>query len=161
MKRWQWLGLASGLLFIPLTALANEATGPDETKAIDAILKLGGKLTTGDPDGAVIEADLSRGKVHDVEAALIHLKGLTNLRALDLIQVHLTGACLKHLGELKGIRNLDLVQTDIGDADLRFLASMVELEHLDLGDTKVGDAGLAYLTGLSSASRNLTFAVPR
>ena len=54
-------------------------------------------------------------------------------------------AGLKHLKGLTQLRRLDLDRTKVSDAGLEHLKGLTQLRRLDLGDTKVTDAGVKKL----------------
>ncbi len=80
-----------------------------------------------------------------VDADLVHLKGLTQLKRLDLEGTQVTDAGLVHLKGLTQLEWLDLVGTQITDVGLVHLKGLTQLETLGLYDTQVTDAGLAEL----------------
>jgi hypothetical protein len=82
-------------------------------------------------------------------AGLEHLKGLRNLRELNLSGLRLTDASLANLVGLPHLEELNLTRTDIGNEGLRHLAGLPALRRLLLNDDPgVGDEGLAHLAGL-------------
>ena len=83
-------------------------------------------------------------------AALVHLKGLSNLKYLDIRYAPATDSNLIHLSELTNLRGLDLSHAGVTDAGLVHLGGLTNLELLDLGDTEVTDSGLAHLGGLTN-----------
>ncbi len=87
------------------------------------------------------------------DAGLDHLNRLNRLKSLSLPGSHLTDAGLKRLGGLRGLEILDLSGTAVTDAGLRHLKTFVRLQRLELSDTHVTDSGLVNLEGL----RNLRF----
>ena len=80
--------------------------------------------------------------------SLVHLKGLTALRVLDLHCTDVTDAGLVNLEGLTGLQTLDL-STDVTDAGLVNLKGLTGLQTLELRATKVTDAGLVHLKGLT------------
>ena len=82
------------------------------------------------------------------DAGLVHLKGLSDLRRLDLGYTSVTDEGLTQLKYLTKLETLDLTHTKIGDKGLAQLNCLEKLENLDLSDTKVSDEGLAQLEGL-------------
>ena len=81
--------------------------------AIAEIRKLGGWVTLDvrSPKQPVVTVHLSFTKVTD--AGLVHLKGLTNLRSLDLGDTEVTDAGLVHLKGLANPRRLYLGFTQV------------------------------------------------
>jgi len=81
---------------------------------------------------------------------LVHLKGLTGLRQLDLSNTEISGPGLNsvsHLGELK---RLILEDTSVDDQQLARLKGLNRLTELNLTNTRITDAGLQYLTQFTS-----------
>jgi len=113
-----------------------------EEKAVDAILKLGGKVERDEklPDRPVAGIDLRGTKATDV--GLKELQELKGLRILDLRDTQITDAGLKELKELKGLQTLDLRSTQITDVGLNELQGLNGLQTLDLTGTKITDAAL-------------------
>lgn len=107
------------------------------------------------------------------EAFLVHLKGLSKLKSLDLCDTKTTDsglvgienlkqlerlllpntevsdALLTRLSRLKRLQELHLTGTRVTDAGLEHLQELVDLRWLDLGDTAITDSGLAHLQGLT------------
>ena len=83
------------------------------------------------------------------DAGLKHLKGLTQLRLLDLDGTQVSDAGLEHLKGLTQLRDLGLDGTRVSDAGLKHLRGLTQLQELYLCDTKVSDAGLEHLKGLT------------
>ena len=121
-----------------------------EQKAIAAIKKLGGKVTFAErkPGKPVTGVDLSFTKI--IDADLVHLKGLTKLQTLSLINTKVTDAGLVHLKGMTNLQRLDLTDTKVTDAGLVHLKGLTKLQYLDLEGTKVTDAGLVHLKGLTN-----------
>ncbi|MBI85873.1 MAG: hypothetical protein CMJ81_21975 [Planctomycetaceae bacterium] len=114
------------------------------------------------------QLELSRWNATD--AGITHLRELTSLQRLDLLDTGVTDAGLEPLGTLKNLQVLHLPDqiTDAGlvhlkgltnlkelhlpelitDAGLGHLAGMVHLQRLFLTGTGITDAGLAHLAGL-------------
>jgi hypothetical protein len=85
------------------------------------------------------------------DADLAHLKGLTELRELNLNYTMITDAGLAHLAGLTGLRELNLLACqNITDAGLARLGRLTALQKLDLSwCTKITAAGLKHLKGLT------------
>ena len=123
--------------------------------------------------GDLQKLDLRNTEVTDV--GLEHLKGLTNLRGLDLSGCNIAGslqlpnlrgtgaagnartsrcvmtdAGLKHLEGMSRLHQLDLIGCDVTDAGLTHLTGLISLKSLCLDDTKITDAGITNLKGLNS-----------
>jgi Amidohydrolase family/Leucine Rich repeat len=108
--------------------------------------------------------------IHVEDKGLAHLKNLTQLRELRLVQTKVRGSSLApfvnlralDLGEtpfrddgmqyLRGMTHLKILSlrnTLVTDAGLKNLADLKDLESLDLYGIKVTDAGLQSLSGLT------------
>ena len=88
--------------------------------------------------------DLSYTKITD--AGLVHLKGLPNLEELDLVGCYkITDAGLVHLKGLTKLEYLNLSYTNITDAGLEHLKGLTKLERLGLRETNITDAGVKSL----------------
>jgi hypothetical protein len=83
------------------------------------------------------------------DAGLEHLKGLTQLEWLDLMDTPVTDAGLEHLKGLTQLQELYLGGTKVTDAGLDYLKGLTQLRTLYLGNTPVTDAGLEHLSGLT------------
>jgi hypothetical protein len=83
------------------------------------------------------------------DRGLEHLKGLSQLRWLDLPGTQVTDSGLEHLKGLKQLQILSLNDTKVTDAGLQHLKGLPQLEWLDLDGTQVTDAGLEHLKGLT------------
>ena len=81
-----------------------------EGLAIAEIRNLGG-LVERDDTGSAIAVFLSFTEVTDAE--LVHLKGLTNLKELELRDTQVTGEGFKHLKGLTNLEMLDLGLTQV------------------------------------------------
>ena len=105
------LGLASA------SVLADDA----EDKAVEAITKLGGKVTRDDklPGKPVIGVDLTYNKVTD--AGLKELKHLKQLTSLSLWDTQVTDAGLKELKDFKQLTTLKLDHTKVTAAGVKEL----------------------------------------
>jgi hypothetical protein len=79
------------------------------------------------------------------EADLEHLKGLTKLRRLGLVDTRLNDAGLKRLEGMTSLEMLYLNENPITDAGLENLRKLTKLRELGLGQTKTTDAGLERL----------------
>ena len=86
------------------------------------------------------------------DADMEHLKGMTNLRKLDLKFTDVTDAGLVHLKGLTKLQTLNLYGTKITDAGLEHLKGLTGLQTLNLGGTKITDAGMVHLKGLQLTS---------
>jgi hypothetical protein len=85
---------------------------------------------------------------HVGDAALAHLEGVTQLEMLELNDTPVGDEGLRHLRGLIALKALGLRKTRAGDAGLVYLKDMRQLMWLDLRNTQVGDAGLAHLEHL-------------
>ena len=84
------------------------------------------------------------------DAGLVHLKGLTKLKVLQLSGTQgITGPGLVHLKGLPNLKELMLNGTRITDAGLVHLKGLTNLETLILANTRVTGSGLVHLRGLT------------
>jgi Leucine-rich repeat (LRR) protein len=140
---------AAVLLFTGPSAWA-QGDNAEQERAIARIENLGGKVELDEqrPGKPVIKVDLRRTKITDADLEI--LKGLTQLRSLNLRSLgSITDAGTKHLKGLTALEHLDLGHTKVGDASLEHLKDLTKLKTLTLDNTPVTDAGLKYLKGLT------------
>ncbi len=95
----------------------------------------------------VAEVYLTNSNVGDAD--LEHLKGLTQLRFLDLGGTKVGDVGLEHLSELTHLEWLDAGTTNVTDVGLKRLKGLTRLRKLFLWYTKTSDAGLEYLKGFT------------
>jgi RNA polymerase sigma factor (sigma-70 family) len=88
-----------------------------------------------------------------VDAYSNELKELKNLTKLGLFDTDVSDACLKELKALENLTNLDLTGTKVTDAGLKEIKELKNLTSLDLSMTKVTNAGLKELTELKNLTR--------
>ena len=120
---------------------AAESNPPDqkEKEAIAAIEELGGTVESLGP-GAGINVSFTNETPTD--AALVHLKQLTNLEWLSLGNTNVTDAGLVHVEGLTNLTNVYLYDTEVTDAGLVHLKGLTNLKMLDLGGSNVTDEGV-------------------
>src|SRR5262245_48030638 len=128
------------LLAVPLTAADGSAAEPD--RALTVVKKLGGSYQAdanlaGRP---IVMVDLSGTAATDADVA--QLKGLTQLRALNLNLTKVTDEGLVHLKGMKHLEELGLGLTAVGDAGMTHLKGLNRLKRMDLRATKLTDVGL-------------------
>ena len=75
------------------------------------------------------------------------LEPFVNLRALDLGETHFRDEGTQYLKAMPHLQRLSLRNTLITDAGLKNLADLKELESLDLYGVRISDAGLQSLGG--------------
>lgn len=151
---------------------ADKNPTADEKKAIDLVVKAGGKAEI-DPrlpaaarvsvkfDAATDAALFNLKKVSQIgaldvfdatrctDAGFGHLKALPGLRKLSLGKSAVGALSAKALGECKELRYLYLAGSGLTDAELVGLKGLTLLEWLDISDNpQVTDAGLATVKGL-------------
>jgi len=117
--RREWAG---AVLLLSLLATAPVRGDEAEEKAVKAVEKLGGKVKRDDKaDGKpVVSVDFAgNGLVTD--AAMKNVKGLKNLRELNLSGTKITDTGLEELKELKNLRELILDGTRVTDAGVEDL----------------------------------------
>lgn len=79
------------------------------------------------------------------DAAMPHLRSMTNLRVLQLNQTQIGDDGLQHLHDLVNLTDLDLSGTGATDRGLNYLHGLTKLESLRLNRTNVSDEGIAFL----------------
>ncbi len=100
---------------------------------------------------------LSLGDTKVTEAGLTQLKGLKNLRALELYKMKLSAAAFKGLSQLPNLEFLNLAGTGITDEELKEIANIKSLKVLILAGANVSNTGLQALASLPELrSLNLT-----
>lgn len=159
--------LALGLAAVVAAQPAKVTPTDDEQKAIDAVVKAGGKAEI-DPklsaaarvsakfesatDGVLLALKkqplVGSVDVFDAtrctEKGLVALKELPNLRRLILSKSDLTPARVTAIGQCKELRDLRLPESGLTDAELVALKKLTLLELLDVSDnSRVTDKGLA------------------
>lgn len=83
------------------------------------------------------------------DASLVNLEGLQQLEILSLERSNISDAGLKHLKGVPRLNTLNLNQTRISDRGLAELEPLNGLMELHLAETSIGDAGLAHLEKMS------------
>lgn len=78
-------------------------------------------------------------------AGLAHLRGLENIRTIELWSHHVTDEALPHIGKLTSLQELSLRHTAISNSGLAHLTELNQLKSLLLHKTAIDDAGLAHL----------------
>jgi hypothetical protein len=141
--------LAFGLLVAVMSSVSAAEPNAEQAKAVAEIEKLGGRVKVDEksPGKPVILVYLDGTQVTD--AGLEHLKGLSQLRTLNLKDTQVTDAGLKRLKGLSQLQSLDLANTRATDAGLEYLNGLTQLQTLFLEGTQVTDAGLEHLKGLT------------
>jgi len=76
------------------------------------------------------------------DAALPHLKHLTELEYLDLDRTGITDAGLEHVTALRNLRGIQFAFTEVGDAGLEHLHVLSNLREVNARGTKVTKAGV-------------------
>jgi hypothetical protein len=86
------------------------------------------------------------------DAQMELLKGLTNLRQVELEGGRVTDEGMAHVAGLTQLQELRFDHTGITDAGLRHIAGLIRLRHLwiyDSDKSKITDAGLAHVARLT------------
>ena len=83
------------------------------------------------------------------DAGLEQIKNMTKLQSLNLNNTKITDTSLESLKGLTELKNLYLVNTKISDAGMEHIKSMTKLQGLGLHNTKITDTGLEFLKGLT------------
>jgi hypothetical protein len=94
----------------------------------------------------LLEALRLQGAWRVTDSGLACIKGLKNLRTLDLSGTMVTDAGLAHLENLAELRELDLSVDMISDAGITHLKGLHKLRELKLIGTSVTDGAVASLT---------------
>lgn len=117
----------------------------EQERAIAEIERMCGKVTVDEksPGKPVIEVDLVQ--LQWIDAGVANIKGLTQVRVLNLMCSAFTDAGLANVEGLTQLQTLTLAATNITDMGLGHLKAMTQLQTLDLTMTKVTDAGLVHL----------------
>jgi hypothetical protein len=84
------------------------------------------------------------------DASLACLRGMPNLKSLDISDTRVTSRGMAELAGLKSLTTVLLNGVSIDDDSLRHLSGMQALRLLELRNTPIGDAGLVHLAGLRS-----------
>jgi hypothetical protein len=172
--RWFQFNLRALLLVVTLCAIpcswlaVKMQQARREREAAAQIEKLGGEVVWSEPSGpawlrSLLGGDLFQavevvgfpskhvplGGTENVDAALVHLEGLNQLRELSLSGTRITNDGLEHIEGLNQLKVLSLGDTEITDAGLEHLEGLNQLRGLDLGATKVTDAGLGSIKRLT------------
>jgi len=114
----------------------------DDRNAAAALQQLGAILAA-DDQGKIRTVRLSRTAATDRD--LVHLAGLSGLKALYLDDTRISDAGLQHLAGLTGLETLSVNYTRISDAGLEHLKGLKGLRSLALLDTEVTAAALREL----------------
>ncbi len=88
-------------------------------------------------------------RIKSGDAEFEHLKGLTDLKRLELHGPQVTDDALMPLSCLMSLTLLDCSFTDVTDAGLSNIKGLTRLETLELCATQVTDAGLSNIKGLT------------
>ena len=100
--------------------------------------------------GGLVRFDIDiRPDARITDAGLARLRGLGDLRDLNLTGTHITDAGLAHLGDLARLRTLCLNSTGITGEGLRHLEHLPDLQSLWLGGNQVNENGLGHLERLA------------
>ena len=94
-----------------------------------------------------------------LDADLVSLGRLTNLRGLILDKTGITDKEMARLAGLTKLQSLELRERRIGDGGLAYLADLTNLERLSLSGTGVTDDGLVHLKKLNKL-KNLSLDTP-
>jgi len=142
MHRRDFVAALAGVL---LLTLASGVLG-DEKKAVEAIEKLGGKVTrdgkrAGKP---VTEVDLASSKALKDDDLKI-LREFKQLEWLSLNETAITDAGLAHVKDLKDLKTLGLLKTGVTDKGFVHLKGLKKLGAVNLIGTKVTKEGAAGL----------------
>jgi internalin A len=104
-------------------------------------------------DGASADVLKARSRGAITDAGLANLRGMNDLKRLDIRNTRVTDAGLCHLKGLTTLESLLLMNMEITGPGLENLAGLHQLEFLSLWGTDVSDSGLDHLKGLSQLKR--------
>jgi len=79
------------------------------------------------------------------DSDIAQLKGIKDLRRLDLSHTLITDTGLQQLEQFQTLEALSLVETQITDVGLESIGKLKQLKHLDLARTGITDEGLRHL----------------
>ena len=157
-RRWYQFSLRSLMLFILVCAIPSAWVGPKleatrcEQVVVTEIESLGATVLYPETKGPNwITRHFRRVMAvgfegtQDIDAGLVHLKGLTNLFWLELADTKVTDTGLVHLKGMTNLVWLSLCDTQVTDAGLVYLEELTNLERLSLCDTQVTDKGVEKL----------------
>jgi len=134
-------GLAGAAM---LAGCGGKEPSPKELEAVNAVRKLGGRVTQrGQRHTEVI---LGGTKVTDAD--LLILTDLPDLELLNLQNTGITDGGMVYVGALDNLQRLSLQRSKVTDAGLEHLAKLKSLVELDLVGLPITDAGLEHLHGL-------------
>lgn len=162
---------ALGLTAIALAQPASKTPTDDEKKAIDLVVKAGGKaeidprlspaarvsakfesatdgVLTGVKKGTHIGAIDIFDATRCTDKGFAALKDLPNLRKLTLSKSEMTPARVTAISQLKELRVLYLRDCGLNDAELALLKKLTYLEVLDLSENPITDKGMASVKGI-------------
>jgi hypothetical protein len=101
--------------------------------------------------GVEFLADLERVRYrHADDSKLARLRGLVNIKELELQGTQVTDAGLIYLEGLTNLQLLALDATEVTDDGLTHIRGLTSLQRLSLGDTQITNAGLEHLEGLTN-----------
>ena len=135
------------LLLAGPPAPAQESTA-ERDRALVVVKKVGGSHQADAtlPGQPIVKVDLSGTPATDADVA--NLKGLTQVRALNLNLTRITDEGLVHLRGMKHLEELGLGLTSMGDPGMAHLKGLTRIKRVDLRATKLTDVGLGHLQAL-------------
>ena len=123
-----------------------------KTPAILAVEEVGGVVLPISGGGWEVGFHL-QGRDLLADEGLKALKGLDEVKSLNLRDTKITSSGLAHLKDLSSLRRLHLERTGITDSGLEHISELKELEYLNLYQTQVSDKGLEHLSGLKKLKK--------
>ena len=138
--------LRTGYLRLSVT-LVTAAEESDESKTIEKIELLGGKVTRDDesPDHPVTGSSDLQGSSKFGDKYCHLLRSFSHLTTINVGDTHITDAGLKGLNEQQHLTDLSLNGTQITDAGLNEVRHCKNLTSLELLNTKVTVSGMTDL----------------
>src|SRR5438874_11610430 len=137
MNPYTAMALLVGILLVMTQPMLRaQDSKREQERAIDAIIKLGGKVEVDakSPDRPVVEVNLKHTKV--IDASLEHLEGLTTIRRLYLKDTGVTDDGIVYVKGLTNLEVLELGRTKVTDNGLGYLKGFTRLQRLDRGGTE-------------------------
>jgi hypothetical protein len=141
--------LAGRSISIQLQSVGSQP--PSSTRlSVDELLKAA-KSSKKNPQGEVVEIDLSKVKLGDAEIAT--LSQMVSLRRVTAPDSGLSDDHISRLANLSNVTSLGLWQTRITDEGLKTIGKMANLSYLSVeGNRGVTNEGLAHLSGCKKLS---------
>jgi hypothetical protein len=123
----------------------DEAGAPvDRQTAISTISSMGGEVYPNRPDKPVEKVSFADTGAKDKDLALLRPFGDT-VKLVDLAECPITDGGLEHLKGLTNIRTLNLLNTKVTDKGLESLSGLTTLQFVNAAGTQITDQGIKSL----------------